>query len=377
MTFARPTLPVATLIAGFASVCALVLALPRTTVTAIYVNDLLIFLDGAHRIASGQVPNRDFHTALGRSSPTSPGRANGSPARSAGRFRAAWRSPSSRWRLQLPTFSPQAAARHRAGVRGLPDPRSGAPVNLGESIASLSFAMFYNRIGWAALAALLVMYLRPLPGRAPHPALDAVCAAALTVAMLFTKATYGAVALGFLGFMLSDRRQRAWAGAAIMLTVMAGLIVEAFWRSSLAHVADLMLASRVSGARPLADLVEVLLRHLPDFAFFAMLTGPRALAHPQPARRGLLRLLRGRGCAHREPELAALGYHLAARRSGRGRGTPHALAGMRAERFCAAACGRCAAPVPRHHPADPRPLPRGARPATRRLPSRARARASG
>ena len=35
------------------------------------------------------------------------------------------------------------------------------PINLGESVTALSFAKFYNRIGWAALGVLLVMYLRP------------------------------------------------------------------------------------------------------------------------------------------------------------------------------------------------------------------------
>src|SRR3954454_10527292 len=60
----RPV-PVAGLILAIAALCALLLALPGQTVTTVYVNDLLIFLDGAHRIASGQVPNRDFHTALG------------------------------------------------------------------------------------------------------------------------------------------------------------------------------------------------------------------------------------------------------------------------------------------------------------------------
>jgi len=274
MTSTRPTLPVAMLIVGFAGLCALVLALPRTTVTTIYVNDLLIFLDGAHRIASGQVPNRDFHTALGPLVSYIPG---------AGYWLSGTLGGALPGGMALSLFALAPAVAHILATRlrpviALPFGAFlilvlAAPVNLGESIGSLSFAMFYNRIGWAALAALLVMYLRPLPGGAQRPALDAVCAAALTLAMLYTKATYGAVALGFLGFMLSDRRQRAWAGAAIVLTVMGGLIVEAFWRSSLAHVADLMLASRVSGARPLADLVEVLLRHLPDFAFFAMLTG--------------------------------------------------------------------------------------------------------
>src|SRR3712207_5183767 len=45
--------------------CAALLSLPGETVTTKYLNDLFIFLDGAHRVAGGQVPNRDFHTALG------------------------------------------------------------------------------------------------------------------------------------------------------------------------------------------------------------------------------------------------------------------------------------------------------------------------
>src|SRR5918997_648468 len=48
-----------------AAVCALLLAVPGQSATAKYVNDLFIFLDGAHRVVSGQVPNRDFHTVLG------------------------------------------------------------------------------------------------------------------------------------------------------------------------------------------------------------------------------------------------------------------------------------------------------------------------
>ena len=61
----RPSKSTAPLILSMAAVCALLLALPGRTVTTAYLNDLFIFLDGAHRVVSGQVPNRDFHTALG------------------------------------------------------------------------------------------------------------------------------------------------------------------------------------------------------------------------------------------------------------------------------------------------------------------------
>src|SRR5215218_7316973 len=65
MTSCLARVPVATVILATALIFALLLALPGRTVTTAYVNDLFIFLDGAHRVMSGQVPNRDFHTALG------------------------------------------------------------------------------------------------------------------------------------------------------------------------------------------------------------------------------------------------------------------------------------------------------------------------
>jgi hypothetical protein len=70
--------------------------------------------------------------------------------------------------------------------------------------------------------------------------------------------------------MLFDRRQRRWAAGALALTVVGALLVEAFWRSTLAHVADLRLAGEVSGIRPSEDLIEALLRHIPDFAIAAV-----------------------------------------------------------------------------------------------------------
>ncbi len=61
----RRAVPVALVIVLIGIVLAHGLALPGQTVTTKYVNDLFVFLDGAHRIASGQVPNVDFHTSLG------------------------------------------------------------------------------------------------------------------------------------------------------------------------------------------------------------------------------------------------------------------------------------------------------------------------
>jgi hypothetical protein len=255
-----------------AIVFALLLAVPGETVTTAYVNDLFIFLDGAHRVASGQVPNRDFHTALGPFTYYLPalgywlsGNFGGAMPMGMALITLALALPiahifSSRLRpiiaVSFGLFLLLIAA---------------VPMNLGESIASLSFAMFYNRIGWVALSALLVMYLRPEREHARQDLLDTLCAAFLTVVMVYTKVTYGAVALAFLAFMLLDRDQRRWAAGAMAITLLAGLVIEAFWQSSMAHLADLMLTSKVSGSRGIVDLMVGFLRHLADYVMLGIL----------------------------------------------------------------------------------------------------------
>ncbi|MBF9195921.1 hypothetical protein [Microvirga terrestris] len=147
------------------------------------------------------------------------------------------------------------------------------PINLGESIASLSFAMFYNRIGWAALSTLLVIYLQPEKPRGRQEMLDAICAVALALLLLYTKATYGLVALAFLGFMLFDARQRRWVLWTLGLLVVSALLIEAIWQSSLAYLDDLALAGQVSGSRGIVDLWLAFLRHLTDYGLLAIFAG--------------------------------------------------------------------------------------------------------
>jgi hypothetical protein len=48
-----------------AALCALLLVLPGETVPARSLRDLVVTLDGAYRVASGEMPGRDFHTPLG------------------------------------------------------------------------------------------------------------------------------------------------------------------------------------------------------------------------------------------------------------------------------------------------------------------------
>jgi hypothetical protein len=259
---------------GFALICAVLLVLPGRTVTTAYLNDLVIFLDAAHRIAWGQVPNRDFHSALG---PLTYYIA-AAGYRLTGSFGAALPAGIALITLALAPLFVHILASRLGPVLAL---LSGTflllvvlvPMNPGESIASLSFAMFYNRIGWVALGALLVMYLRPLQGRPHREWLDGASAALLTLTMLYIKATYGLVALAFLLFMLSDRRQRRWAAGALGIVLLAVLLIEIVWQSSAAYLADILLAGKVSGSRGPDSYVAGFVSHLANYALFGVLAG--------------------------------------------------------------------------------------------------------
>lgn len=266
----------AALIVAMAGALAALLVVPGQTVVTKHVNDLFIFLDGAHRIVSGQVPNRDFHTALGPLNYYLP--AAGYLV--SGSFGAAMPITMAIYLLGLVPAIAYILASRLAPALAVP---FGAflllilavPINLGDGLTVLSFGMFYNRVGWAALGALVVMVL-PAREAQPRRALpDALAAAVLVLTMLYTKVTFGVVGFAFLGFMLLDRDGRRWSAIALAITLAIAVLVEAFWRSTAAHVADLMLAGKVSGLvwGGIGTFLPILLRNLPDYVLFGLAAG--------------------------------------------------------------------------------------------------------
>ena len=266
---------VALLVIIVASLCALMLAWPGQTVTTKYVNDLFIFLDGVHRIDSGQVPNRDFHTALGPLVYYAPvlgywlsGTFGGAMPVGMALIIAALALPASH--ILSSRLRPAIAI--PLGVYLILV--AAVPINLGEGINALSFAMFYNRIGWAALGFLLVMHLRPENSGWLQQVLDAMCAAFLIILMLYIKISYGFVGIGFLILLLLDARQRLWSVSALGLIAIGCLVVEFFWGGTKAHIADLILAGEVSGSlKPLDQIAQLLLGNLPDITLFLLFAG--------------------------------------------------------------------------------------------------------
>ncbi|MGN7292560.1 hypothetical protein [Rhizobium sp. SAFR-030] len=259
-------------------VCAAMLGLSGRTVTAAFINDVLIFLDGAHRVSFGQVPNRDFHTALGPLVFYVPALGYWLT----GNFGAAM--PLGMALLVL-AFAPAMIRILTSRLNPLLAVTLGvflililaAPINLGSPIGLLSFAMFYNRIGWAALALLLVMVLPPYEktrdGAGHSPLVDGLAASFLLLIQIYTKVTYGLVGAGFLVFMLFDRRQARWVWIAFAVTAAACLLIEAVWHGSLAHLQDLAAAAKVSGGKDFPSLVRSLLNNLADVTVFLIITG--------------------------------------------------------------------------------------------------------
>jgi hypothetical protein len=263
------------LVIGFAAVCALLLILPGQTVTTRYLGDLTLLLDGAYRVVEGQVPHRDFHSPLGPLAFYFPGAGYAL----SGSFGLAMPAATA---LMLALLAPAIAYVLSSRLHPALALPFGAflivvlavPINLGEGITALSFAKFYNRLGWVALAALLVMYLRPGSFASRH-VIDAAVATLLTVVMAYTKMTYGVAALAFLVFMLTDREQRVWAAMALGFVLATGLLVEFFWQSSGAYLADLLTVHRVDGSLRgnFGQILDHALGNTADYVLLALFAG--------------------------------------------------------------------------------------------------------
>ena len=255
---------------ALAAVCIAALLLPGRTVLTAYLNDVFIFLDGAWRVVEGQAPSRDFHTALGPLDFVLPALA----LAATGDFGLVMPGATA---LVLAALLPAVVRISDSRLRpviALPFAAFlilivAMPANLGESVSSLGFAMFYNRWGWVFLSLLLVLHLPPKPGRAA-PAADAVAAAGLILAAVYTKATFGLAASAFLLVSAFDRQGRRWARPACVIVPAAALLVEFFWGGSLAHIRDLQEAARVSGGFSPDKAAGALMRHVADLVFLGL-----------------------------------------------------------------------------------------------------------
>ncbi|WP_261331447.1 hypothetical protein [Rhizobium leguminosarum] len=260
-----------TAIGSFALVLSALLALPNQTITSKYVKDLFVFLDGAHPIWSGRVPNVDFHPSLGALTFYIPAAGYGLSGSMGGAMpvgmaivillfaAVAAEILGSRMHkaLGLPLAAFLLFVRRGSCQSGRTDRRS----HICDVLQSTGLG--FPRSSFGHVPARL--------SSAGSKAVDAACASFLVLLMIHTKITYAVVELAFLVFLATDRRQIGWTALALGIIASSVLAIELLWRGGLNYLADLRLAGENTGGLPTRGaLGHVLLNNLADLTVYAL-----------------------------------------------------------------------------------------------------------
>lgn len=237
---------VAGALAAFAFIAVLMLVLPGKTVLATHLGDLLTFLDAAHRLAGGQVPNRDFHSPLGPL------------AYALLALGYVWSGFGGMMLLATALFAvlllPLAIY---SCLSRLPWPialafglyiivLSVAPAAIGEVAPRPMFAMFYNRFGYALLS-LLFLFVLPRQQGLGSRWLDIAVMAASWLLLFYLKITYAAVGAAFLVALAWFPHVRREAIGALVAAAVGVLVVELFWGGTAGYIGDIRAAASATG----------------------------------------------------------------------------------------------------------------------------------
>ncbi|WP_435170249.1 hypothetical protein [Falsirhodobacter sp. 1013] len=255
-----------------AVLAALLLVLSDRTVATRSVEEFFYLFDGVNRVLWGQAPSRDFVTSLGPLVYYLP----------------AWGQWIGGWGAALPLSSavmilllaPVMAHVLTSRLHPVLALLMGgflilvlaAPMNLGEAMTALSFHQYHNRVGWVALALLLVLVLSP---RHPVAGRDAAAAALLAFVMTYVRLTYGLVAVAFLVFMLTDARQRGWAAGALAGLAVAALAMELVWGGTAGYVQATRMAFGAGGVLrgSWGDIIDHVLANFTDYVLLGLIAG--------------------------------------------------------------------------------------------------------
>jgi hypothetical protein len=253
------------------------LMVPGKTLVTAYPHDTLLYLDGAYRLAQGQIPHRDFHMPLGALSYVFPYLG----LRLSGSYGAALPTAMA---IALVAVAPVAiyvlASRLRWAV-AVPigiylSLLIAAPAVVGEPPSMVTMAMWYNRFCWALLCLLFFLYVPPRHHVAPQLAglasrwADGLVAGLLVATMIYTKITYGLVALSFLGLWFAlARENRSAALVATGVTLAAVVLVETIWRLNGPYLQDIRfaLASAQALQGGLLQPLKAVFQHVRETAF--------------------------------------------------------------------------------------------------------------
>jgi hypothetical protein len=239
------------LVASAALVVAPVVASPGLYVS-VMPHDTLSMADIGYRMAHGQSPGRDFHSAFGVIFQWQMGLAWTLAPTVAGTMKAAtvlfaavyalFAAYIARTRLS----SLGALVLIPAGLILGAAPYAEADANL----SGATYAMMYNREAWVFLLLALLFWLPPRRGAARWR--DGVPLGLLVALCVYFKLSYGGMALAFLGLwalLIPDRR---WAALTAAVTAgVVALLPEAIYGPgfNLAYLTDILVAARAGGDR--------------------------------------------------------------------------------------------------------------------------------
>ena len=124
---------------------------------------------------------------------------------------------------------------------------SAAPINLGETPRDLSFAVYYNRWGWAALVLVFVTLIPRRSGGRRGDVADAAMIGVLLALLFHLKMTYCLVGGGYVVAMAVVARTRRFALAGLVVAAVLLAIAAVALGTTAGYIADIRAAAAVSG----------------------------------------------------------------------------------------------------------------------------------
>ncbi|MGV7227610.1 MAG: hypothetical protein ACQ9IQ_03020 [Nitrospirales bacterium] len=225
------------------------IAWPGNTILKIMTHDTFIFLDGAYRLANGQIPHIDFHTPLGYLTYLLPYFGLKISANFAGA-------------MEMATFI-AAIFMTLAAIQVLSTRYSSSssivslvllilivvvPMNVGETPTNVTHAMFYNRFGWAAITILFLFFIEPVQKSKILSLTDVVAISGILLFLFYTKITYFVAGLAFIPIMaMGSHYNRLVAMKAFAAMCIGILSVELLFGFTIPYLHDIIMTIDSSG----------------------------------------------------------------------------------------------------------------------------------
>lgn len=264
----------------FSAVSLLAILFSGKTFTYHYVHDLTTFFEGAHRLLIGQQPNVEFHSPLGPAAYF----LLASGVKISGSFGGMMPVATMLFTLlYVPMLIYICASRLPLGhallfaIFGIA--LVVTPNNIGELLPS--FAMFYNRWGYALISLLFMIYLAPI--RPIHrPWADAIIVAAILLLTFYLKVSYFGFALLFVLGLAIFTERRVSALLALALSLGGFLVMHLAWDGTSTYLSDLARTAGMVGVLrgsllPLFGLVAHNPTMVVPFAILALLAISRGI----------------------------------------------------------------------------------------------------